>query len=203
MKRVAAEYELFLGQSNTIKLDLQHKPVFRWTNPIQKSKDGVIFIWTHQGRPEAMVGVFTYDKSRFSREFQSVSRSSLVAVHKKQPVWHPSSAGVERKAVPDAPTPAASIRQRQMKALPGRFTASVGKNKHRRKIRLLTQPIYRYEPKDSKLRDGALLAFVQGTDPELLLLLEAWPDGTNYESRYGLARMISVSIEARYRNQVV
>ena len=39
-----------------------------------------------------------------------------------------------------------------------------------RPLRLLTQPIYKYETADS---GGALFAFVEGTDPEVFLMIEA------------------------------
>src|SRR5262249_52453190 len=41
-------------------------------------------------------------------------------------------------------------------------------------LRLLPQPLIRYQPKDGPVIDGALFTFVwtRGTDPELVLLLE-------------------------------
>ena len=43
----------------------------------------------------------------------------------------------------------------------------------REELRLLPQPVYRYESEDPEVQDGGVFAFVQGTDPEVLLLLEA------------------------------
>ena len=40
-------------------------------------------------------------------------------------------------------------------------------------MRLLAQPIYRYENTKGDLIDGGLFVFVQGTDPEMFLLIEA------------------------------
>ena len=57
--------------------------------------------------------------------------------------------------------------------------------------RLLTQPIYRV-PADART-DAALFAFVQGTDPEVVLLVEA-VNSTGW--RYALARMTVVAIAA-------
>ena len=42
-----------------------------------------------------------------------------------------------------------------------------------RDLRLLAQPIYRYEKTEGDLIDGGLFAFVLGTDPEAFLMIEA------------------------------
>ena len=39
-------------------------------------------------------------------------------------------------------------------------------------LRLLATPLYRYRDTSPEGSDGALFAFVQGTDPEVLLLVE-------------------------------
>lgn len=40
-------------------------------------------------------------------------------------------------------------------------------------LRLLPKPIYRYEAPDAGVMDGAVYALVHGTNPEVLLLVEA------------------------------
>ena len=49
---------------------------------------------------------------------------------------------------------------------------------HRWELRLLPQPLYRYESTDPDVLDGAVFAFVTsaGTDPEAILVLEARKD---------------------------
>jgi hypothetical protein len=67
----------------------------------------------------------------------------------------------------------------------------------------LTQPIYRYEGTESPLIDGALFAFVQGTDPELFLLIEAHQVDGNPHWQYGLARMTSLEQGVSHRGKAV
>jgi hypothetical protein len=62
--------------------------------------------------------------------------------------------------------------------------------------------LYRYEIEDSRpalrdLRDGTLLAFVQGTDPEELLLLEAVVIDKRPRWQYAFSRSTSGRLEAR------
>ncbi|MAG94065.1 MAG: hypothetical protein CMJ48_09980 [Planctomycetaceae bacterium] len=55
-----------------------------------------------------------------------------------------------------------------------------------RQLRRLSQPIYRYESDNANLLDGAMFAFVQGTDPEVFLLLEARSKGNNHQWEFAL-----------------
>lgn len=77
----------------------------------------------------------------------------------------------------------------------------------REELRMLPRPVYRYETDPKGPLDGAIFAFVQGTDPEAFLLLEAARAGgegdREYEWRYALARRTSGRMETRYRGQVV
>ena len=80
-----------------------------------------------------------------------------------------------------------------MKTIAERFTAAVdtsGNFANPEQLRLLTTPIYRYSATAHGILDGALFAFVQGTNPEVLMLVEAdatAPAATGW--RYGFARM--------------
>ena len=69
-----------------------------------------------------------------------------------------------------------------------------------RPLRLLTQPVYRSESTD---RDGALFAFVEGTDPEVFLLIEARAGDKGQTWHYALARMNSVEFRVAHRGHEV
>jgi len=74
-------------------------------------------------------------------------------------------------------------------------------------LRPLTQPVYRYElEKDSaELLDGALFVFVQGTDPEVWLLLEARKPVEQTASRwhFAVARMNSIEINVEHNGRQI
>ena len=94
-----------------------------------------------------------------------------------------------------------------MKALATQFSATLIKwredGSDREELRLLPQPIYRYESEDPKLLDGGVFAFVQGTDPEVLLLLEAARKAGDAVWMYGFVRRSSGVLEARHRDKPV
>ena len=54
-------------------------------------------------------------------------------------------------------------------------------------LRLLPTPIYHYENTEGELLDGAMFAFVRGTDPDLWLLIEARAIDGGHQWQYGLA----------------
>jgi hypothetical protein len=205
IKRAAAEYEIFRGPGRAQKLELHAEPVLRWSNPIRKTPDGAVFLWTRDGRPEVALCIYTYMADGIDHEFQSLSTAPLSAEYRGQPVWSPMQAGIEYSAVPGAPAVArsAALRLSQMREISRRFTSWIGQDDHKQEVRLLTQPIYRYESRRKEILDGAVFAFVQGTDPEVLLLLEAQPQGEGHAWRYALARMTMVAVESRYQDQVV
>jgi hypothetical protein len=71
------------------------------------------------------------------------------------------------------------------------------------RMRLLTQPIFRYQSPAQNIADGTMFAFVQGTDPEVLLLIEPH-DATGVRSwHYALARMNSTAFGVTYKDHEV
>jgi hypothetical protein len=155
------------------------------------------------------------NRDSICHEFGSLARAKNIVVRDKTGIrWSPDAPGVEFRDVPDAPAPAddRAARLRQMKSLAGRFTARLPAPQYQIKnpevLRLLPRALYRYELKNSseaspKLRDGAMFAFVMGTDPEVVLLLEAVEREGTALWRYALARATGFGVEASLGDAVV
>ena len=94
-------------------------------------------------------------------------------------VWLPKGGGLVGQKL-EGPAPADGKVQRltQMRALAARFAVTCydSNTNEPRELRLLTQPLYRFEAEKHKISDGALFAFVITNDPEMFLLLEAATD---------------------------
>ncbi len=126
-----------------------------------------------------------------------------------QRLWYPAKSGIEFPSVPDAPAPEQSpaARLRQMKSLAGQFTVTLVRWREdgtdREELRMLPQPIYRYESEDPEVLNGGVFAFVQGTDPEALLMLQAVRKGDGWEWHYGFVRRTSGVLDARHRGKLV
>ncbi|MBI3862264.1 MAG: hypothetical protein HY290_10250 [Planctomycetia bacterium] len=89
-----------------------------------------------------------------------------------------------------------------MRDLAGRFSAVVHLPPDETTItelRLMSRPVYRYKQETPDALDGALFSFVEATDPEALLLLEARRGKAKgeFEWRYTLARVTSVRLIVR------
>lgn len=197
------------------KDELRPKIVMRWQNAVRTNTGAAILaIWTDRGRPEAMASIFK-NGTDICHEFGSLARSKKIVVRDEERLrWSPGQPAVEFRDLPDAPVPAedSAGRLRQMKSLAGRFTARLPVPQsgisNPEVLRLLPRPLYRYELKDSeetspKLRDGTLFAFVMGTDPEVLLLLEAVEREGRVVWQYALARATSYAVEVSLGDAVV
>jgi hypothetical protein len=195
----ARHWEMWLDKSRTAKAELIEKPVAFWTNPTVTFgvQHGSVFLWTYEGRPIVVGSIFAHPlgmgKRRLVHEFHSLAPTALSAVcnDEQNSVWEAKS-GLALEALADAPAPADTAAKRllQMRAIGREFGGYiVDWRKERYELRLLPQPVYRYDKPPKGVIDGALLALVSnaGTDPEVFLLLEAHKDGW----RYALLRFAS------------
>lgn len=198
---------------NEAKAPLRPQIVIRWRNAVRVNTGAALMaIWTQHGRPEAMASIYQTN-GNICHEFGSLSRSNkLVARDKTAVVWSPRTAGVEFRDVPDAPVPAETpvARFRQMKSLAERFSARLPERNSTRQeeLRLLPKPLYRYELKpsndvDPDLLDGAMFTYVMGTDPEVILLLEAVGRDDKAVWKYAFARATSLAADASLGNAVI
>jgi hypothetical protein len=161
------------------------------------------------GRPEVIASVFTFPQGNVIRrkhEYHSLAAVPLVADYRGQRVWAPRGAGVEFQLVPDAPEPAATPRRRltQMKSMAREFSANmVDLDAQRFTLRLVPQPLIRYEPTAGPIVDGALFSFSLGTDPEALLLLEARKEQDRGQWQFAFARFHFLDLKGFHNDQEV
>jgi hypothetical protein len=190
----AAACEFYLDDDRQQRLQLQDRPLLTWTNTDRFM--GAVFVWSFQGRPE-MIGCigsrqFAPGMSRVFHEFHSLSLQPL------QPVtfangegWTPRRPGLTMAPVDAAPTPADSERLRltQMRNLAREFHGWMKVDDDVSELRLLPQPIFRYQAPNRGAVDGAIFALVwSGTDPEVLLILEEREKDGALAWHYALAR---------------
>ncbi len=163
---------------------------------------GDVFIWTENGRPEAVASIYKFYSPLTHRanEFHSLSLGKLTGQREGVAVWTPSKAGLELKPIhrrPRRPTRlrAAAPDAHLAQEFTGRQTTREGVD---RDMRLLAQPIYRYENTKGDLIDGGLFVFVIGTDPEAFLLIEARRTHSGaLQWRFGATRMNSIDLRIK------
>jgi hypothetical protein len=181
------------------------EPVLHRTQEVTGSSKGSVFLWLEpSGRPAVVCDVFLFEEGpnryRLSNEWHSLSASPLRA---EAPGWvfNATRPGLEWKPIPNAPAPAGAppLRDRQARRLAERFSADlIDRKRERFHLRLLTTPLHRHETTDSPVsRGGALFAFCQQTDPELLLLIEARKSGESYRWDYAPAGFSDMDLYLR------
>jgi len=213
MKDSVEVYEFTRGKDHAAALKLQPDPAFR----LGKQGDGVvlegaIFLWADEvGRPGAAAQVFLVQNpgrpgGEWRHEFTSLSTGPFTASQAGNPRWMPMVSGVSFQPIPGAPKPADKPQQRlrQMRDLAAEFHAEDdfwGRGWNA--LRLLPTPISRYGKAGGTPEDGALFAFVLGTDPESFLFIEARKGAAGLEWQYAFAPMTCWALKAEHKSRPV
>jgi hypothetical protein len=190
--------------------------VIRWRNVTRgQGGEAMMVVWPHNGRPIAMASIYPW-MGRMCHEFDSLSPGNLLFARDldKAVIWSPKEAGVEFKELEKAAAPAktAPERLRQMKRIAAGFNARMtgwaADDSDQEALRLLPRPLHVYdlanaEEPDPTLIDGALFAYVQGTDPEIVLILEAIGTAEKAAWRFAFARATSGGLEVKRGDRVV
>jgi hypothetical protein len=209
----AASYSIYRDPGRTERLELRREPIYRWSNPTRVGgQEGDVFVWTYRGRPEVVASIFSHPHEKTQRcvchELHSLSEAVLVVDRDSPNRWEPKAPGVELKPVPDSSTPASSVAQRsvQIRAIARDFSGrSLSDQDQAWELRLLPRPLHRYEDIDGKVLDAAIFALVSsaGTDPEIILLIEARKTEEGLRWVYGAARFSDMSLWLRHKDKEV
>ena len=208
MRRSAAQYALSSTDTPQRTFKFHETAALRFSNPVTDVTDGALYLWTDHGRPQAVVKFFTFNNKTYTHAWLSLSENNFVAERNGKVVWSPTEPGITLREIPGAPQPAetAAERLRQMRALSARFSATYTAIHLRAKpveLRLLTQPLLRYETDDEYRADGALFGYVQSTAPVGLLLLESRQTDGGHRWHYAYASLVTGPLTARYGDQEV
>jgi hypothetical protein len=209
--RDASEYKFFLDDQKREELELRREPVMRWTS--EADYNGEVYVWTHRGAAAIVGCVFSGPQGKNARqimhEFHSLSPNPLHAGARGGSGWLPQEPGITLEPVPGAPEPAGNPARRltQMRDLARRFTAQVQRENSKWEMRLLTQPLYRFEisAEDSPVVDGAVFTFVwtAGTDPEVLIVIEARRTDKGVGWFYAPARFTNCEAWVQYQGKEI
>jgi hypothetical protein len=209
--REASAYEFYRDDHKRQKLELRREPVMRWAS--EGDFNGEVYVWTHQGAATIVGCIFSGPQGKNARgiyhEFHSLCPNPLYAGERGGSGWLPREPGIKFEPVPDAPNPAEGQVRRltQMRDLARRYTSQVHRNNSKWEMRLLPQPIYRYEIQDEKspVVDGAVFTFLwtAGTDPEVLIALEARRTDQGTRWYYAPARFTNCAAWVQYQGKEV
>ncbi len=213
-RKEAESYTMALASAPKNELELKKQPVFEWSNPVRSGRQhGVVFLWLRDDRPAALGCIFSQPDSNLPgrqiiHEFHALDSEKLLVTRPgADNEWKPQ-AGLERKELSDAGTPAATAGARlvQMRQLAREFHGhSVNEEGQRWELRLLPAPLYRYSTAETGVMDGALFTLVStaGTDPEVLLVIEAREAGGKTQWEYACCRFSDRDLHVRRKDEDV
>jgi hypothetical protein len=211
--REVTDYDFSLDAENRQKLELRREPVMRFTagpNDFQ----GEVYIWTDHGLAAVVGCVWTgpleHNRRLIFHEFHSLSSQPLVSGSRGGTKWHSEEVGIKLEPIPDAPPPAENEPRRltQMRNLARSFSADMTKQGAKSDLRLLPQPLFRYEPtnKDSQVIDGAVFAYVWtggALDPEVFLVIEARRAASGASWQFAPARFTNREAAVKHQGKLV
>jgi hypothetical protein len=210
--REAQAYTLAVESDPETALELRKESVFVWSNPVRSTTQGSLFVWLRDGRPAALACIFSYPHRTLpgrviTHEFHALNSEKLIVKRDSPNEWVPGS-GLARKELPGGPAPADTPAGRlvQLRKLAQGFSGhSVDRDGNRWELRLLATPLYRYAAARTGVVDGALFALMSngGTDPEVLLLIEAREVEGKQHWEYACGRFSDWSLHIRYRDREV
>jgi hypothetical protein len=216
-RKHSSEYVIRADSLDSPSLQLVREPILNWSQPVRGGADGAVFVWTQAGRPLVIGTMFIWPqkdgKQGITHELHSLSTAPLVGIWRNR-TWTPPKDSIVWNPLVDAPAPAATPDQRlrQMRDLARRFSAeSYDKEERKWDLRLLPRHIYRYDfagqkteaEADREIPDGALFGFVEGTDLEIVLLIQAHKTDAGPRWEYALARMSDFHLIARLGERTV
>ncbi len=183
---------------------LRSDAVFRHTQSVRGGDDiGAMYVWTTKtGRPAAIGVFFSWSQGRdrwVMQEFHSLSDRPIRKEMEGQTTWKCPVPGLQWNQSADLPGPDTDERRLKLQArqFPRtlRFETKSGDNQ-RWELRSVPKPFYEYIDKDARIEYGAIFGFCQGTDTEVLVMIEARLDGDKRGWYYALAPFSDYGITA-------
>jgi hypothetical protein len=219
-QRVAAERMEFMmgslrdlrvtpGNNPTVPWALHPKPLLRWSNPLGGARDGIVVIWTDGVRPTVFGGVFQGKSGDWFQEYESLAPVPFTLRDGNQVLWEPRKRTDDFRSIDDGPPPAKTAvkRLRQLRDLAEEFAAysdlKGDRANARHELRLMPNPLYRYQAADEGVIDGAVFAFALGTDPELFLVIEARQMEGGQGWQCAFAAMTCWAVEVKRQGQPI
>ena len=204
----ALEVRLASGGDAVQRID---KPLLVYGDSARSNADGTLWAWGAEGRPLVVLETYRNTNAGGPRASAITLTSTEKVVLKTllfAQEWQPARIQITPQPFADADMPdeGEAVRLRQLKALARRFTAHEfwDPDNSRFELRLLVQPVHRYRDERAKLWDGAMFVLAHGTNPEVLVLIEALGDSLDKARwHYSFARLGSAELHVELDDREV
>ncbi len=190
-------------------------PVFRYDDQPRHFIDATMWVWTDGGRPvafqkiEAVVHADT-GQSLWGYCFTSLANQPLAVTWGDARPYATTAAGLGLQRLPvtlEPPAMTATARKLQMNRLSRGFSARILLNPRTNdssEMRLLPKAIYEFSDPESKQPLGAVYGFSSnGTNPDLLVMLQVITDGDRAVWQFAPVRMTTGGLKLRFEDEPV
>lgn len=178
-------------------------PLMTYGDPARANDNGTLWAWGLTGRPRCFLELYQSGNNR--REWiHAITLTSTDLVRVMAPEgnqWTPQSHAWKPVPVEDVPVGGSERMQlRQMKEIAGRLAGHEfwDPDNSRYELRLLVQPVHRYSDPGKELLDGTTFVLAHGTNPEILVFIEAaGPAPEKAQWQIAAARLGSAELHLR------
>lgn len=189
-------------------LKLCEHPFLKFGDPARGNEAGTLWAWSTGGRPVAMMELYraTGDNQPWIHALTMTSPQLIRMTNTTGASWTPKTSDFELRELSSEVGETSTSRLRQMKEQARRFTAHEfwDPDNSRFELRLLAQPVHRYADAANKLIDGAVFVLAHGTNPEILLFIEAaGNDVASAKWQYACFRLGSAELHVALDNREV
>lgn len=191
--------------------ELIPNPLFRYSDQPRGIIDGSFWCWQSDGRPIAFQKIEYYDRDDESlRWFYCFASASQQRIHAKWGVgeqWTATAPGVKLQTLTSEPVSDENALRVsfQIKNIARRFSVRLEDTVAgtEEQLRLISRPIYQYGNLTTESM-GAVFSFASnGTNPDVLLLIELDKQKSGKTWKYGLLQMTTGKLTARLSDEVV
>lgn len=202
--------EMRLKDASRQSIERINHPLLEFGDSARGNTAGTLWAYGKAGRPLAFIELFK-GSGENPVWVHAATLTGTQQVVLKTPLgqaWQPEEVQIKPATIANVFVPEAKevARLRQLKDLSRRFTAHEfwDPDNSRFELRLLVKPVHRYSDPAGKIQDGAVFAFANGTNPEVLVLIEAVGDDLkNARWQYSLARLGSAELHVALDGQEV
>jgi hypothetical protein len=213
-----AEYAEFLDDARhyviratqpDVTLKLHEPAIQNFTNPERNQERGSVFVWLNEGRPAVLGQFFRFDirgQRPKKHALHTTSAGPLEATYRDRVAWTPDLPGVDWVPFPGAPAVAATRTERllQMRQIARSFQGKLFDPRGPESdLRLAARPLFDYSAPRAGVTDGAFFSFMIATDPEAILMVEAFNEQGKSGYRYAFARFHFWKLAAKLGDRTV
>jgi len=215
MKRLAVQIQMRQADAEVKPyFEISPDPLFRYSDQPRGFVDATLWAWGTKGatgRPAVLAkveaAITPANEPYWHFCVVSLADELVTADFEGERRLTTTRSGFELLKIPDVPEGAErpAARQRQMKELAARFTATIyntnpdTKRPEPQEMRLLATPIHRYADEAAGLQDGMIFGLTtNGTNPDMLIVIELRGDKlSSAEWKYGIVKMTIAEVRVR------